>query len=325
LANQNVISLQGIFLRRARLLQNVCLHQLFAFFIDASRALRQLSGLPPGWVHAMSGRRILLVDDDQQLRDVAATALRMLGLHEVLACESGIRAIASAAAFRPDLMLLDVSMPGLDGPQTLTALRRQAHLVDVPAVFLTTRTQAKDVSHYKSLGARDVIAKPFDPQHLVNRIEAVLDFSERPPTVMPARRSALVVEDDPGIRFLLGFLLEQQGLDMRAAEDGNVGLRVVQNEAPADLVILDVMMPGIDGLGLLERMKALAPWRDVPVMMMTTRNDEKSMTRALALGANDYVVKPFEPAELMQRLLRLLPGEEAGAIDSNPASGASTA
>ena len=263
----------------------------------------------------VTGRRILLVEDDASLRHLTKSTLELLGQHQVLACESGIRAIASAGAFHPDLMLLDVSMPGLDGMQTLQALRRQPGMVAVPAVFLTTRTQAQDVSQYRGLGAVDVIAKPFDPKHLFDRITAVLAAIE-PQEVdssLPRRRSVLVVEDDPGIRFLIGFLLEQQGFQMRAAEDGTAGLALIQNEAPADLAILDIMMPGTDGLTLLDHMKQLPSWRSVPVMMMTTKSDEASVARALAAGADDYLVKPFEPAELLFRLSRLVSGTSSSA------------
>lgn len=117
--------------------------------------------------------RILLVEDDDAIRLVAGMVLRTMGGHEVLAVGSGEEALREAAAFAPQLLVLDVSMPGMDGPQTLQGLREQAPLREVPAVFLTARTQPQDVEYLRGLGAVDVIAKPFEPADLVARIAAL--------------------------------------------------------------------------------------------------------------------------------------------------------
>lgn len=117
--------------------------------------------------------RILLVEDDDSIRQIAVMSLQLIGGHEVLAVDSGAEAVARAAAFAPGLLVLDVSMPGMDGPQTLEALRQMPSLAATPAVFLTARTQAKEVERLRELGALDVIAKPFDPVQLCDRIKAL--------------------------------------------------------------------------------------------------------------------------------------------------------
>jgi CheY-like chemotaxis protein len=122
----------------------------------------------------MSTQRILLVEDDDDIRSIAQLALERLGGYQVLACACGAQAIAQAANFCPDLLLLDVSMPGMDGPETLAALRQQTELARVPAIFLTAHTAPAQVSQYRALNAVDVIAKPFDPQQLCMRIAAIL-------------------------------------------------------------------------------------------------------------------------------------------------------
>jgi CheY-like chemotaxis protein len=255
----------------------------------------------------MTARRVLLVEDDDGIRTIAEMSLSSLGGYEVLALPSGERAVAQAAAFEPDLLVLDVSMPGMDGPQTLDALRQDPRLAATPAVFLTALTQAKEVAHYRSLGAVvDVIAKPFDPHALCNRVAAV--FAERRVTVAPGvkRPAVLVVEDDPGIRYLLQFILEQQGHDVVSASDGTEGMALIAGERRADLAILDITLPSIDGLQLLEHLRTSPPWHDIPVLMLTARGDERSVQRALAAGADDYLAKPFDPVELVARLERLV-------------------
>ena len=266
----------------------------------------------------MSASRIVLVEDDDDLRLVASMSLESIGGHQVLALESGARAVAEAANFVPDLLILDVSMPVMDGPQTLAALRKQPALRNVPAVFLTAHTQGKQVAHYRSLGAVDVIAKPFDPVQLCSRVqavlglqpstrvEAVLSWAPTQPDGLPeAQPTALLVEDDPGVRYLLGFILQQQGWRVLEAHDGLQALKAIKQGEVTDVVLMDIMLPGIDGLSLLVLLRAQGRWRGVPVMMLTAKGDETSVARAYAAGASDYLGKPFEPADLVARLQRL--------------------
>jgi len=118
-------------------------------------------------------QRILYVDDETGIQSVAKLALEMVGGFTVKLCGSGEEALREAAAFAPDLILLDVMMPGMDGPATLAALREQPALAAIPVVLMTARAQAEDVARYLSLGALDVIAKPFDPMTLASQVRAV--------------------------------------------------------------------------------------------------------------------------------------------------------
>ena len=118
-------------------------------------------------------QRILCVEDEASLQAVAKLALESIGMFKVKTCASGEEAIKEAADFAPDLILLDVVMPGMDGPTTLQALREQASLREVPIVFMTGRTSPDEVSFYKSLGARGVIHKPFDPMTLADTVRAI--------------------------------------------------------------------------------------------------------------------------------------------------------
>lgn len=121
----------------------------------------------------MTLQRILYVEDEPDIRTVARLALEMVGGFNVKICASGDEAIREAAAFSPELILLDVMMPGIDGPTTLLRLREQAPLAGVPVAFMTAKVQPAEVSHLKSLGALDVIAKPFDPMTLADRVRAI--------------------------------------------------------------------------------------------------------------------------------------------------------
>ena len=117
--------------------------------------------------------RILYVEDEPDIQTVARTALEMVGGFEVKICSSGEEAVREAEAFAPDMILLDVMMPGMDGPSTLEALRKKASLADTPVAFMTAKVQPAEIAHYKSLGARDVITKPFDPMTLADQVKAI--------------------------------------------------------------------------------------------------------------------------------------------------------
>ena len=118
-------------------------------------------------------RRILFVEDDPDIQMVAKMALEALGGFVVLACSSGPEALDRVDGFSPDLVLLDVMMPGMDGPATLIALRQHPAGQGVPVIFMTAKVHAQEVSHYRELGAEDVIPKPFDPLALSERVRSI--------------------------------------------------------------------------------------------------------------------------------------------------------
>lgn len=118
-------------------------------------------------------RRILCVDDERDILDVIYMCLNLVGGYEVLSCATGQEAIDRAATFAPDMILLDVMMPQMNGPETLAALRRQPALASVPIIFMTARSQASEVKAYLRLGVVAVIPKPFDPMHLAAEVATI--------------------------------------------------------------------------------------------------------------------------------------------------------
>ncbi|WP_445010405.1 response regulator [Vreelandella stevensii] len=128
--------------------------------------------------------------------------------------------------------------------------------------------------------------------------------------MLPAASTIWVVEDEGDVAFLLRFLLERNGYIVEHAEDGKQALERIApgasgGEVP-DLVLLDIMLPYHDGLEILARLRAQPGWEDVPVIMLTAKTREADIVRALELGADDYVTKPFQPDELLARLRRFL-------------------
>lgn len=119
--------------------------------------------------------RILYVDDEADLREIAAMALSLDPEFEVRTAASGAEGVEAAADWSPALVMLDVMMPELDGPATLAALRGRADTADIPIAFITARTQPRDVERLTALGACAVIAKPFNPMQLAADVRALID------------------------------------------------------------------------------------------------------------------------------------------------------
>lgn len=116
---------------------------------------------------------VLCVDDDPDILEVAQISLELVGGLTVTGVDSGTRCLAEVATIRPDLILLDVMMPGMDGPATLTALKAVPGVAGIPVIFMTARVQESEVEQYLAMGAAAVIPKPFDPMALADQIKAI--------------------------------------------------------------------------------------------------------------------------------------------------------
>jgi two-component system, OmpR family, response regulator len=119
--------------------------------------------------------RVIYVEDEPDIQAVARLALEMVGGLTVQICSSGEEALRETPRFEPQLILMDVMMPGMDGPGTLRALRERSLLDGVPVVFMTAKVQPREVAHYTALGALGVIAKPFDPMKLADQVRELWD------------------------------------------------------------------------------------------------------------------------------------------------------
>ncbi len=120
------------------------------------------------------------------------------------------------------------------------------------------------------------------------------------------RGTALVVEDDDQIAFLLKFILEREGFAVELARDGRKAEELIGQLAPPAIVTLDVMLPFKEGFQLHGAARAKPGWKDVPILMLTAKSQEKDVVRALEGGASDYIVKPFKPDEFRARIKRLV-------------------
>ena len=118
--------------------------------------------------------------------------------------------------------------------------------------------------------------------------------------------AALVVEDDPQIAHILRFILGREGYEVHHAADGRTAETLIATLAPPAIITLDTMLPHTDGYQLLKRIRSTPAWESVPVILLTTRSQEKDFVRGLQAGASDHIVKPFKPDELLALVKRLV-------------------
>jgi len=118
-------------------------------------------------------KRVMLVEDEEDIRAVAEVALETVGGFTLKACASGKEALESIEEFAPQLFILDVMMPGMDGPETLRAIRKLPEHTSTPAVFMTAKVQSEEIASYLAEGALSVIPKPFDPMTLADRVQEI--------------------------------------------------------------------------------------------------------------------------------------------------------
>jgi len=128
---------------------------------------------------------------------------------------------------------------------------------------------------------------------------------------MSIKSTILVVDDDKKVRDLIAFRLKLLGHAVVLAADGQEALAIAEADPP-ELVILDVTMPGLDGVTVCSRLKKSQTLRDIPVLMLTAKSDADDLNKAIAAGADDYVVKPYDPAHLQMKILHYLDARNAG-------------
>jgi DNA-binding response OmpR family regulator len=124
-------------------------------------------------------------------------------------------------------------------------------------------------------------------------------------------RSVLVVDDEPNIVLSIKFLMKQQGYEVRTASNGEEALQALTEMVP-DLILLDVMMPKPDGYEVCQRIRATAKWKDIPVIMLTAKGREVEREKGFAMGADDYITKPFATQELVAKVQAILNAKQAG-------------
>ncbi len=250
--------------------------------------------------------KILVVDDSLTMRSVIR---RELGTdrYEIIEAKNGQEALALIErGLMPDLVTLDVEMPGLNGFETYEAMfgpRFAARFARaprgrIPVVFITACNNLEERRRGFELGAIDFISKNFEPGTLAQLVFRILRPNDRLRGI-----NVLLVDDSPSVRAIVGKALSEEGVTVTEAEDGNRAFEILCNQmSETDLVITDIAMPGLDGHALCRRIRRELGLTDLPVVFFTG-TDQEQRIRAFAAGATDCLQKPFIKEEMVARIL----------------------
>jgi len=244
---------------------------------------------------AARGRRTLLViDDEPTVRDVLSRYLTKEGFH-VLTASDGRQGLELAERLRPEVIILDVMMPRLDGWGVLAALKAKAELASIPVILLTI-VENKNLGF--SLGAAEYLTKPVSRQQLVAVLKKYL--SARPTAPV------LIVEDDPHTREVVSRALTSENRRILEAENGRVALEKMGSEIPV-AIVLDLMMPEMNGFDFLQELRKRPQWQHVPVIVLTSK-DLTGEDRERLSGNVERILQKGrdELAELLPELRKLV-------------------
>lgn len=255
---------------------------------------------------------ILVVDDEELNRDILSRRLTREG-YAVTVADSGKEALDMLHLERYDLVLLDIMMPGIDGYEVLKRIRSEPVLHDTPVIMVTALGDESSIKRCLALGATDYVGKPFELTFLKSRIRQAihaLSNLRRTHTATDApTATVLVVEDDEENRDLLVRRLSKFGYTVHSAGSGVEALSMI-NKQTYDLILLDIMMVQMDGYQTLQKIRSREALKDTPIIMISALGDAASIARCMELGADDYIMKPYNATLLKERVLKQLVNDD---------------
>lgn len=255
---------------------------------------------------------ILVVDDISAIRDIIVQQLKALAYSKIQVATNGEEALRLLKVITPKLIITDWSMPVMSGLELLLAVRRDPRLSSIPVIIVSAEMQRDYVMQAIQAGVSDFLFKPFKPDELARKVRNALTNSYSTPANQGRnaeavaskpenkRPTVLVVDDTPfNLRMVAGLLQDQYQIKVSA--NGIKAINICQAAAP-DLVLLDVMMPEIDGFEVCRRLKSDPRTAHVPIIFLTAIGDADKIAEGFELGAVDYVTKPIEPVILKARV-----------------------
>jgi two-component system cell cycle response regulator len=246
--------------------------------------------------------RILVIEDNATNLELMVYLLGAFG-HTTLSAGDGEEGLARAIEARPDLIICDIQLPKMDGYEVARQLKMHPDCSKIPAIAVTALAMVGDRDRVLSAGFEGYLTKPINPETFVGQIEAFLGSARRRTQPRAAdRRKILVVDDLLSNRDLARVLLESFGHEVIAASGAREGLEIAIQHHP-DLILSDVCMREGSGYDLIRAVKADARLAKIPFAFITsTKLEEEDRTKALAMGAQRYLIRPIEPQDLLREI-----------------------
>jgi DNA-binding response OmpR family regulator len=276
---------------------------------------------------------VLIVDDERGVAEAIAGILDRHGMQTVLA-HDGDQALALARESEPDLVLLDVTMPGRSGIEVCATLKTNPDTASIPVILVTAKAEKNDHMVGMAAGADEYLSKPFNPAELMTLVDEMLagkssesDLQQPASYLQPpepgeqqtwettrrhaqeprTERMVLIADDEEAVAKAIAVTLDRQGLETVVAHDGDQVLTLARTMRP-DLILMDVMMPGRSGIEVCATLKTNPEMASIPVILITAKGEQTDRMVGIAAGADEYLAKPFSPTELMNLVDQVLAG-----------------
>jgi CheY-like chemotaxis protein len=240
---------------------------------------------------------ILVVDDDREVLQVLCHLLEADG-YRVTGVPGGREALEVIGKEKVDLILTDLMMPEVNGWQLLRAVKTR--FKDLPVVVITGYMAEQGESILTNQHVDGYLIKPVDHQRLQTLLSALLV-----PQNLGRQAEAVAVDDDPDTLEAIEESLSRRGLFVTSYRDGTQALQYIRKDPP-DLFIIDLMLPGVDGFGLCHSIRTDPDIAHIPILILSAYSSKENVVRAVKLGVNGFIAKPFDASELGEKALQLL-------------------
>jgi CheY-like chemotaxis protein len=271
----------------------------------------------------------LVVDDFETMRKVTMNQLRLMGANNIHTCSNGLEAMQLLRSHKVDLILSDWNMPLMSGIDLLRAVRKDQKFSHIPFIMITAEAERIRIDDAIASGVTSFLIKPYSATNLNARIELALtakpsnipSYAEEPigqtssPQALnmesisgakkPTLQTILVIDDSPDNLLLMTSLFKDE-YRVLVGNSGAAALKMCQSENPPDLVLLDIMMPGMDGFEVARLMREHPGSHDIPVIFVTAMSEKSASLQGFGLGAVDYVTKPIDPEILKPRVCNFM-------------------
>lgn len=271
----------------------------------------------------MSSPTILIIEDQKVLLDALVEKLTHAG-YNVLTAEDGKSGLELFTNAVPDLVLLDIILPKMSGIEILKQVKQDPKVAQIPIIVISNSGQPVEIEELLRIGVKDYLIKAeFEPEEVLEKMEKVLgprpipsrNKSENPVRPQTSEKETppskgaeiLVVEDDKFLRDLLASKLRNAGYGVEEAIDGTEAMQKLEKGLRPRIIMLDLVLPGIDGFEVLQRIKKNSAYASIPVIVLSNLGQQEDVARAKSLGAVEYLIKAyFTPGEILEKIEKIL-------------------
>ena len=255
------------------------------------------------------GPKILTVDDSKTIRMIVARAFKGFAC-EILEASDGVEGLAIVNREKPDIILLDYTMPVMDGFEMLNKLKADPEARNIPVVMLTAEAGRENVLKIARMGVRDYLVKPFKEELVVERVGRIIDLKAKNEAAAKAKRyddplHVLLVDDKPAILEQIRTGLTDTTWTLSGLSQAGQAVDFCTNQMP-DVILVSLSLPEGAGFMLFQMMRAAVKTKSIPIFALSVKTGAEEQQRAQQMGFNGIITKPIDPEDLKLKVTRAL-------------------